>query len=135
MGEVKGFLKYKYQQVGHRQIEERIYDYDELILPLTPEQIHQQAARCMDCGIPFCHGIGCPLKNFIPDLNELVYENKWLQACDMIHSTNNFPEITGRVCPAPCETSCTLSINDEPVLIRHIEFQIVERGFKNIGYG
>jgi NAD(P)H-dependent glutamate synthase small subunit len=130
MGEVKGFLKYKHQQVGHRQIEERIYDYNELILPLTPEQIHQQTARCMDCGIPFCHGIGCPLKNSIPDLNELVYKGKWQQACELLHATNNFPEITGRVCPAPCETTCTLSINDEPVLIRHIEFQIVERGFK-----
>jgi len=130
MGEVKGFLKYRRQEVGHRQVEERIYDFGELDLPLTPEQIHQQTARCMDCGIPFCHGAGCPLKNSIPDINELVYENKWEQACQMLHSTNNFPEITGRVCPAPCEAACTLSINDEPVLIRHIEFQIVERGFK-----
>jgi len=130
MGEVKGFLKYKRQEVGHRLVEERIHDFGELDLPLTPDQIHQQAARCMDCGIPFCHGTGCPLKNCIPDLNELVYESKWQQACELLHSTNNFPEITGRVCPAPCETACTLSINDEPVLIRHIEFQIVERGFK-----
>ena len=84
----------------------------------------------MDCGIPFCHGAGCPLKNNIPELNELVYKGKWQQACELLHSTNNFPEITGRVCPAPCETACTLSINDEPVLIRHIEFQIVERGFR-----
>jgi NAD(P)H-dependent glutamate synthase small subunit len=130
MGEVKGFLKYRRQEVGHRLIEERIYDFDELDLPLTPDQIHQQAARCMDCGIPFCHGTGCPLKNCIPDLNELVYKGKWQQACELLHSTNNFPEITGRVCPALCETACTLSINDEPVLIRHIEFQIVERGFR-----
>jgi glutamate synthase (NADPH/NADH) small chain len=130
MGEVKGFLKYKRREVGHRLVEERIHDFTELDLPLTPEQIHQQTARCMDCGIPFCHGVGCPLKNSIPDINELVYEDKWEQACRMLHSTNNFPEITGRVCPAPCETACTLSINDEPVLIRHIEFQIVERGFK-----
>jgi NAD(P)H-dependent glutamate synthase small subunit len=115
MGEIKGFLK---------------YDFAELDLPLTPEQIHQQTARCMDCGIPFCHGAGCPLKNNIPELNELVYKGKWQQACDLLHSTNNFPEITGRVCPAPCETACTLSINDKPVLIRHIEFQIVERGFQ-----
>ncbi|MBN2456809.1 MAG: glutamate synthase subunit beta [Sedimentisphaerales bacterium] len=130
MGEVKGFLKYNRQEVGHRLIEKRIYDFAELDLPLTPDQIHQQTARCMDCGIPFCHGSGCPLKNSISDINELVYEGKWEQACQMLHSTNNFPEITGRVCPAPCEAACTLSINDEPVLIKHIEFQIVERGFK-----
>ncbi len=130
MGETKGFLKYKRREVGHRPVEERIKDFSNLDLPLTPDQIHQQAARCMDCGIPFCHGVGCPLKNSIPDINELIYKNHWQQACQMLHSTNNFPEITGRVCPAPCEAGCTLSINDEPVLIRHIEFQIVERGFE-----
>jgi len=130
MGEVKGFLKYKRQELRHRLIAERIHDFGELHLPLTLDQIQQQTARCMDCGIPFCHGVGCPLKNSIPDINELVYEDKWEQACQLLHSTNNFPEITGRVCPAPCEAACTLSINDEPVLIRHIEFQIVERGFK-----
>ncbi len=129
MGEIKGFLKYKRQETGHRPIEERIHDFNELDLPLTPEQIRQQAARCMDCGIPFCHGVGCPVKNSIPDLNDLVYEGNWRQACELLHSTNNFPEITGRVCPAPCETACTLAINDQPVLIRHIEFQVVERGF------
>jgi NAD(P)H-dependent glutamate synthase small subunit len=130
MGEVKGFLKYKRQDTGHRPIEERVRDFRELDLPLTPDQIHQQVARCMDCGIPFCHGAGCPLKNCIPDFNELIYKNRWKQACDQLHSTNNFPEITGRVCPAPCETACTLAISDEPVLIRHIESQIVERGFE-----
>jgi NAD(P)H-dependent glutamate synthase small subunit len=129
MGEVKGFLKYKRQEVAHRPVEERIHDFAELDLPLIPEQIHEQSARCMDCGIPFCHGMGCPLKNCIPDLNELVYKGKWHEACEMLHLTNNFPEITGRVCPAPCEAACTLSVNDEPVLIRHIEYQIVERGF------
>ena len=129
MGEIKGFLKYKREDIGHRPIEERIHDFHELDLPLTPEQIRQQAARCMDCGIPFCHGVGCPLRNFIPDLNDLIYEGHWQQACELLHSTNNFPEITGRVCPAPCETACTLAISDQPVLIRHIEFQIVERGF------
>jgi NAD(P)H-dependent glutamate synthase small subunit len=129
MGEIKGFLKHKRQPIGHRPIEERIHDFEELELPLTPEQIVQQAARCMDCGIPFCHGVGCPLKNFIPDLNDLVYQGHWRDACEYLHSTNNFPEITGRICPAPCETACTLSINDQPVLIRHIEYQIVERGF------
>jgi glutamate synthase (NADPH/NADH) small chain len=130
MGETKGFLKYKRQSAGHRPVEERIHDFNELDLPLSPDAIYQQAARCMDCGIPFCHGAGCPINNSIPDMNELVYKNRWEDACLMLHSTNNFPEITGRVCPAPCETACTLSINDEPVLIRHIEFQIVERGFE-----
>jgi len=130
MGEVKGFLKYARQEAGHRPAEERIHDFAEFDLPLTLEQIHQQVARCIDCGIPFCHGAGCPLQNYIPELNELVYKGKWQQACELLHLNNNFPEITGRVCPAPCETACTLSINDEPVLIRHIEFQIVERGFK-----
>jgi NAD(P)H-dependent glutamate synthase small subunit len=129
MGEIKGFLKYERQPVGYRPIEQRIHDFKELELPLSPEQIVQQAARCMDCGIPFCHGVGCPLNNFIPDLNELIYQGHWRDACEYLHSTNNFPEITGRVCPAPCEAACTLAINDQPVLIRHIEFQIVERGF------
>jgi len=130
MGQIRGFLEYKRQEVGHRSIEERIRDFSELDLPLTPDEIHQQAARCMDCGIPFCHGAGCPLSNSIPDINDLLYKGRWRQACEMLHSTNNFPEITGRVCPAPCEASCTLSINDEPVLIKHIECQIVERGFE-----
>ena len=129
MGELKGFLKYAREEGGHRPVEERIHDFNELELPLTPDQIRQQAARCMDCGIPFCHGAGCPLKNSIPDLNELVYKDRWEEACAYLHSTNNFPEITGRVCPAPCEAACTLSINDEPVPIRHIENRIVERGF------
>ena len=129
MGEIKGFMKYKHQSAGYRPVEERIHDFNELELPLTPEQIQQQAARCMDCGIPFCHGVGCPLMNFIPDLNDLIYQGNWREACELLHSTNNFPEITGRVCPAPCETACTLAISDQPVLIRHIEFQIVERGF------
>jgi len=131
MGQIKDFLKYPRREPDHRSVEERVHDFNELDLPLTPDEIHQQAARCMDCGIPFCHGLGCPLKNSIPDMNELVYKNQWQHACQMLHSTNNFPEITGRVCPAPCETSCTLAVNDKPVLIRHIEFQIVERGFEH----
>jgi glutamate synthase (NADPH/NADH) small chain len=130
MGELKGFLKYKRQEAGHRPVESRIHDFHELLLPLTPDQIRQQAARCMDCGIPFCHGEGCPLGNSIPDLNDFLYKGQWERACRLLHTTNNFPEITGRVCPAPCEAACTLSINDEPILIRHIECQIVERGFQ-----
>jgi len=129
MGEIKGFLRYNRQAAAQRPIEERLRDYRELELPLTPDEIRQQAARCMDCGIPFCHAVGCPLKNCIPDINDLIYNGHWEEACDYLHTTNNFPEITGRVCPAPCEAACTLSINDEPVLIRHVEYQIVERGF------
>jgi len=130
MGQSKGFLKYKRKDVGHRPIEQRIHDFAELELPLTPEDINQQAARCIDCGIPFCHAVGCPLQNSIPDISELIYKGRWEQACKNLHSTNNFPEITGRLCPAPCEAACTLAINDEPVLIRHMEYQIVERGFE-----
>jgi glutamate synthase (NADPH/NADH) small chain len=130
MGEVKGFLKYKRQPVGHRPVAERVGDFNEIDLPLGPEAIRRQAARCMDCGIPFCHGSGCPVSNRIPDFNDLVYRGHWEQACHLLHATNNFPEFTGRVCPAPCETACTLAISDEPVLIRHIEQQIVERGFE-----
>ncbi len=129
MGETKGFLKYTRQGVEHRPVEERVHDFADIDIPLTPEAIIQQAARCADCGIPFCLGVGCPLNNRIPEFNDLVYRGKWKAACDNLHSTNNFPEITGRVCPAPCETACTLAVNDEPVLIRHIENQIVERGF------
>ncbi len=130
MGELKGFLKYQRQAVEHRPVEERIRDFREMDLPLTPDQLVEQATRCMDCGIPFCHGAGCPLGNYIPDLNELIFKRRWEEACRLLHSTNNFPEITGRLCPAPCETACTLGISDEPVLIRHIEYQIVERGFE-----
>jgi glutamate synthase (NADPH/NADH) small chain len=129
MGKPKGFLEYKRATVGYRDAAERVKDFREVGLALTPDAMIAQTARCMDCGIPFCHGAGCPLNNRIPEFNELIYQGKWQQACDNLHSTNNFPEITGRVCPAPCETACTLGINDEPVLIRHIEFQIVERGW------
>ena len=92
--------------------------------------LNEQAARCMDCGIPFCHAVGCPVKNRIPEFNDLVYRGRWREAAENLHSTNNFPEITGRICPAPCEAACTLAINDEPVTIRHIEYQIAERAFQ-----
>jgi len=130
MAEIKGFLKYKGKKTAYRPIEERVTDFKEVELTLTPDDIIQQAARCMDCGIPFCHGVGCPLGNNIPEFNDMIYKGQWQKACELLHSTNNFPEITARVCPAPCETACTLAINDEPVLIRHIEYQIVERGFE-----
>jgi NAD(P)H-dependent glutamate synthase small subunit len=130
MAEIKGFLKYKRKKTGYRPIEQRILDYKEVELALTPDDIIQQAARCIDCGIPFCHGVGCPLGNNIPEFNDMIYKGQWQKACQILHSTNNFPEITARICPAPCETACTLAINDEPVFIRQIEYQIVERGFK-----
>ncbi|TFG48253.1 MAG: glutamate synthase subunit beta, partial [Candidatus Brocadiia bacterium] len=129
MAEIKGFLRYIRKEARHRPVEERILDYREMDLLLTPDEIQQQAARCIDCGIPFCHGAGCPIGNLIPEFNELIYKDRWEQACQVLHSTNNFPEITGRVCPAPCETSCTLAVNDKPVTIRQIEYQIVEKGF------
>ena len=129
MGEIKGFVRYNRKDVGHRSVPERVQDFTEHELPISPDDLGQQAARCIDCGIPFCHAAGCPIFNEIPEFNDLIYQGRWQQACENLHATNNFPEITGRVCPAPCETACTLAINDEPVLIRHIEFQIVERGF------
>lgn len=130
MANARGFLEYQRQPVRYRPIEDRVKDYSEIEIPLTPDDLTKQAARCQDCGIPFCHAAGCPVANLIPEFNDLVYIGKWKEACDVLHSTNNFPEITGRICPAPCETACTLAVNDKPVLIRHIEFQIVERGFQ-----
>ncbi len=130
MGKPTGFLEYKRKDEGHRPVSERIKDFNEMMLPLSPEEIKFQAARCMDCGVPFCHGCGCPLGNRIPEFNDYVYSGHWEDACKVLHSTNNFPEMTGRVCPAPCEAACTLGIHDEPVTIRHIEFQVVEKGWE-----
>ena len=129
MGKPSGFMEIPRRDVPHRDVNERVKDHFEIDLPLSPEAILDQAARCMDCGIPFCHGSGCPLKNRIPEFNDLLYRGRWREACDNLHSTNNFPEITGRICPSLCEASCTLNLNDKPVLIRHIELQIVERGW------
>jgi len=130
VGKPTGFLEYSRQDVGHRPVDERTKDFGEVDVPLDRNLLVRQAARCMDCGIPFCHGAGCPLANRIPEFNDLVYRGKWREACENLHSTNNFPEFTGRICPAPCEAACTLSINDKPVLIEHIERQIAERGFQ-----
>ncbi len=130
MGKPTGFLQYKRKDEGHRPAAERIKDFNEMMLPLSPEEIKFQAARCMDCGVPFCHGCGCPLGNRIPEFNDYVYNGQWEDACKVLHSTNNFPEITGCVCPALCEAACTLGIHDEPVTIRHIEFQVVEKGWE-----
>jgi NADPH-dependent glutamate synthase beta subunit-like oxidoreductase len=124
-----GFLKYRRQDVHYRPIDERIKDHFEIDISLPEETLVHQATRCMDCGIPFCHGVGCPLNNLIPERHYCLQRTQWRRACEILHATNTFPEITGRVCPAPCEAACTLSINDEAVLIRHIEYQIAERGF------
>ncbi len=130
MAKPTGFLEYDREAAGKRPVAERILDYREIEQPLEGEDLEVQAARCMDCGTPFCHACGCPLANLIPEWNDLVYHGKWREACEVLHSTNNFPEITGRICPALCEASCTLSINAEPVTIRQIELQITERGWQ-----
>jgi len=130
MGKPTGFMEYPREEISHRPVAERVKDYREVDIPHKRETMIRQAARCMDCGIPYCHSsFGCPVKNRIPEFNDLVYRNKWREASDNLHSTNNFPEITGRVCPAPCEAACTLNINVEPVLIKGIEYQIAERAF------
>ncbi len=128
MANPSGFIEHPRQEVGHRPVNRRTGDWLEVDVPLSGEALIPQASRCMDCGIPFCHGT-CPLGNRMPEFNDLVYQGRWREASDILHATNNFPEVTGRICPAPCEAACTLSINDDPVLIRHIECQIVERGF------
>ena len=129
MGKPTGFTEYRREEPPHRTVAERIRDYSEIGLPLPEDALGRQAARCMDCGIPFCHGLGCPLQNRIPEFNDLVYRGRWREACENLHVSNNFPEITGRLCPAPCEAACTLNINREPVLIRQIELEVAERGF------
>ncbi len=128
MGKVTGFLEIKRKKWPTRPVGERLRDWKEVYLPFPQDELKKQAARCMDCGIPFCHQ-GCPLGNIIPDWNDLVYKDHWRDAIDRLHATNNFPEWTGRLCPAPCEGSCVLEINDDPVTIKAIELSIVERAF------
>ena len=128
MGKVTGFLEIKRKKPPARPVAERLRDWREYYLPYPVDDLTKQAARCMDCGIPFCHQ-GCPLGNIIPDWNDLVYKNHWREALDRLHATNNFPEWTGRLCPAPCEGACVLGINDDPVTIKGVELAIVERAF------
>lgn len=130
MGKPTGFLETDRQSCIKSPVKERIKNYKEFESNLSARELENQASRCMDCGIPTCHFYGCPVKNRIPDWNDFVYRGHWKRALMLLHSTNNFPEITGRVCPAPCETSCTLSINREAVAIKQIEKQIVERGWE-----
>ena len=129
MGKVTGFLEYGRNERPYRPVEERVGHWGEFVEPLGDPATRKQAARCMDCGIPFCH-TGCPVNNQIPDWNDLVYRNDWREALENLHSTNNFPEFTGRICPAPCEEACVLNINDDPVTIKTIECAIVDRGFE-----
>lgn len=129
MADPKGFLKYTRETAPYRPVEERKRDWLEVHTHMPPERLQKQAARCMDCGVPFCH-LGCPLGNIIPDWNDLVYRNKWHEALRRLHATNNFPEFTGRLCPAPCETACVLGINQPAVTIKQIEEHIIEYGFE-----
>jgi glutamate synthase (NADPH) small chain len=130
MGKVTGFLEFQRSDRHYEPVESRIRHWHEFVLPMTDAATREQAARCMDCGIPYCH-TGCPVNNQIPDWNDLVYSGQWAEASRNLHSTNNFPEFTGRVCPAPCEASCTLNIDDNPVTIKTIECAIVDRAFEN----
>jgi len=129
MGAKEGFIQFKRETPVARDPKERVGDYQEIYEPFTGEQLNHQAARCMDCGIPFCHN-GCPLGNVIPDFNDAVYNQEWEEAIKILRSTNNFPEFTGRICPAPCETSCVLAINKDPVAIELIEKNIAEKAYE-----
>ena len=138
MGKITGFLEFERDDRKYAPVEERIKHYREFVVPLAEGDVRQQAARCMDCGVPYCHGTsritgqptGCPVNNQIPDWNDLVYRGEWDEAARNLHSTNNFPEVTGRVCPAPCEASCTLNIEDTPVTIKTIECAIADRAIE-----
>ncbi len=134
MGKVTGFLEIERRESSSRSAADRIRNYREFVIPPSGQELRNQAARCMDCGIPFCHDAeglrGCPVNNQIPDWNDLVYNGNWKQASANLHSTNNFPEFTGRICPAPCEASCTLNLIDEPVTIKSIECAIVDKAWR-----
>ena len=129
MGKPTGFIEFKREKQPYRPVEERIRDWQQVMLPWPVEVLKRQGARCMDCGIPFCHQ-GCPLGNIIPDWNDLVYRDRWRDAIERLHATNNFPEFTGTACPAPCEGSCVLGINNDPVTIKAIELAIIEYAFE-----
>src|SRR3954466_1849202 len=128
MGETTGFMKWGRETPTRRPVPVRLRDWREVYEPFPEETLRLQAGRCMDCGIPFCHQ-GCPLGNLIPDWNDLVYRDHWHAAIDRLHATNNFPEFTGRLCPAPCEGACVLGINNDPVTIKDIEVSIIDRAY------
>ena len=129
MGKPTGFMEIPRQDRGYSPASDRIQHYGEFTIPLSDEEVSRQGARCMDCGIPYCHQ-GCPVNNIIPDWNDLVYRNDWRHALEVLHSTNNFPEFTGRICPAPCEAACTLNLDDDPVTIKTIECAIIDKGWE-----
>ncbi|MBT8284207.1 MAG: glutamate synthase subunit beta [Flavobacteriaceae bacterium] len=129
MGKITGFLEYERKTEPYKPVDQRIKNFREFTVPMKEKELKEQGARCMDCGIPFCHS-GCPLGNLIPDFNDAVYRGKWEKAAEILHATNNFPEFTGRLCPAPCEEACVLGINEDPVSIENIEKNIVETAFK-----
>ncbi len=129
MGKITGFMEFERQEEGYLPVQDRLKNYKEFVITLDDQQAKTQAARCMDCGTPFCNS-GCPVNNIIPDFNDLVFQQDWKRALDTLHSTNNFPEFTGRICPAPCEAACTLNVNDDPVGIKSIEHAIIDRGWK-----
>jgi glutamate synthase (NADPH) small chain len=129
VGKVTGFLEFERTDRNYAPVEERVRHYHEFVVPLPQTELREQAARCMNCGIPYCH-TGCPVNNQIPDWNDLVYLGDWKEAARNLHSTNNFPEVTGRVCPAPCEAACTLNLEDTPVTIKTIECAIVDKAFE-----
>jgi len=129
MGKITGFLEYERELPARRPVEERLQDWRELEGKHPEDKLQRQAARCMDCGIPFCHK-GCPLGNIIPDWNDLVYRGRWHEALERLHATNNFPDFTGRICPAPCEEACVLNINNDPVTIKQIEKQIIDHAYQ-----
>lgn len=129
MGKPTGFMEFQRHERKYAPATERVQHFREFVIPLQDEELSLQGARCMDCGIPFCHQ-GCPVNNIIPDWNDLVYQGNWKEALNVLHSTNNFPEFTGRICPAPCEEACTLNIDDAPVTIKTIECSIVDKGWE-----
>src|SRR6185369_5876587 len=129
MGKITGFMEFQRQEEGYLAPEARLKNYKEFVIHLSHDQAKVQGARCMDCGIPFCNS-GCPVNNIIPDWNDLVYRGGWQQAIEVLHSTNNFPEFTGRICPAPCEEACTLNINAAPVGIKSIEHAIIDKAWE-----
>ncbi len=129
MGKPTGFLEYQRLSEAYEPVEERVKKYKEFVLRLSDDEASVQGARCMDCGIPFCNS-GCPVNNIIPDWNDLVYRNQWREAIEVLHSTNNFPEFTGRICPAPCEEACTLNLNNDPVGIKSIEHAIIDKAWE-----
>src|SRR5665647_2940348 len=130
MGKVTGFLEIQREQPTRRKSDERVKDWFEIYEPFPEEKQREQGARCMDCGVPFCHS-GCPVNNLIPDWNDLVYNGRWENAIRRLHATNNFPEFTGRICPAPCEAACVLAINQPAVSIKQIEVTTIDTAFEN----